>query len=645
LIHRCIVFAAVAVAFCAMTGLGIVPARFLERAYRPSRLLRLPLLAMSGWGIAALLSAAVGVAGFNQTWLARVLLVVGLILLIPRRGPAWAASIGLLGDLGLLLLFVAPMGLLVAGSPAAAYDEFAQWLPNTRYLVEHAHYWMWPDWLGQTSKPGYPNGSLIVALLAGQLSGPEVETPFKTFVVILLGGFGAALADLAAARFVAEEGGPWPRRRTEAALLALGCLVAFVDPFNDPRISFTSYTDAPSGIVLAIAALAACRGIDAARRNALAVADGWFGWVGLLSLTLVLLRQTNLVFVGALDAAAAVILLALRGRRPLPWKRRVFPAVVPAAAGVLVWMAHLWLEHIGPDITPRPWTEWDWSAPVSVAKAFFFDRLADNPVLGVAALGILALAVIGVVAVWRRLGAMPEDDLPSPRSMVLLAAMISVSFVVFLAWTYVAVFSAAEVAAAASLWRYLSELGPLALLTGWCVLLAFVPNRPLNPRLALAAWAVAACGLLALPVVGRAYYRLDCRFPDIAASRDAVAELRPALERFNPPPGQPARVAVVNPTVGDWMAHALAYDMRWPASRDLIRFRVENEPLAETEAWAWDQKLDALLDLRPLDRSVLRGGVPPSAVTLLSRPGAKGEPWPVLATAAPRSPPSCSIWP
>ena len=97
--------------------------------------------------------------------------------------------------------------------------------------------------------------------------------------------------------------------------------------------------------------------------------------------------------------------------------------------------------------------------------------------------------------------------------------------------------------------------------------------------------------------------------------------------------------------MGDWMAYALAFDMRWPDSGEVVRFRVKDEPLAATEAWAWDQGLEALFDLRPLDRAALRAQSTIPAVSLLARPAAKGDPWPVLTATRPRPLPVCSAWP
>ncbi|HTQ32994.1 MAG TPA: hypothetical protein VMI30_02385 [Stellaceae bacterium] len=643
MIHAVTEYAAVAAVFGALTGIGTLPARLLSRAHDATGLLCLPLFVMAGWGIAAFLSALGAIVDANQAWLAWGILIVGWLLLLPFSRTLRAPRFHLLGDLLILSILVAPMGLLVASTPAMAFDEFAQWLPNTRYLVEHAHYWSWPDWLGVSSKPGYPNASAFIPLMTAQLVGLDVEAPFKTFVVLLLGAFGAGLASLVASRWSIDPARVVAGWAMRAALLAGGCLIALVNPFMDPRVGFTAYTDTASAIIIAITVLAASNGVRAARQHT-DDAAAWFGWAGLLSLTLVLLRQTNLILVLAVIGGSGLLLLLLRAgtfRLRLGWALLL---IVPPTAGGLAWQAHLWAARIGPDISPRPLAAWDWTAPMTVLRAFMLDRLAGNPTLGVAALIIAIAAVVAGVAGWRRLSDRDDAGLPPARLVVSLGAIVGLCFVVFLAWSYIAVFSAAEVASAASLWRYLSELGPMIVIALGCVGASLLPRRYARPSIVSAAAGLAIGLLFLLPFAGRRYYRLDCRFPDVAAARAAVAELRPALSPFAAPAPAPARVAVVNPTMGDWMAYALAFDMRWPASNQLVRFRVRDEPFSVTEAWAWDQGIDALLDFSPLDRAkIMAQGVIP-AVSLLRRPAAKGEAWPLVATTHSRPLPACQAW-
>lgn len=635
-------YAAVAVVSAALTGLGRLPAFVLDRRCLPPRLLRVPLLLVSGWGLAALLSALAALGDVDQNWLARGLLIVGLVLLAPLKPGGRAATRGLLFDLAVVLILVAPMALLVAATPATMYDEFAQWLPNSRYLVEHGHYWRWPDWVGLSSKPGYPNASAVVPLLVAQLAGPDVEAPFKTFVVVLFGGFGAALASLGAARWRPEEARPFSVRMTTIASLAGGSLIALLNPFIDPRIAFTAYADTPSALVLALAVLCAAYGIGAAHRDADRTAGAWFAWTGLLSLTLVLLRTTNLVLVVATIGGS--LLLMLGNAPPKFWVRFGLLLTAPPVAGMAAWSAHLHAARIGPDITPRPMALWDWSAPWGVLRAFFGDRLAAHPLVGTAAALLAVAAMIGGIVVWRRLDAAPDEGLPPARVIAALSAMIGGGFVVFLAWAYMAVFSSQEVANAASLWRYLGELGPMLVLAAVAAVMSVLPRLRWRLPQAVAIAAIGILLLVALPLVGQSFYRLDCRFPDVAAARAAITALRPALEPFAAPAPHPSRIAVVHPAMGDWMAYALAFDMRWPASNQLVRYRAHDEPLSDTEAWAWDQGLEALLDFRALDRAALRERAEVPPVFLLLRPAAKADAWTILAETRPRPLPRCEAW-
>lgn len=642
------VYGAVAAVFAAMVGVGTLPALLIEQQ-QMNRHLRLPLFVGVGWGLVAIVSAVVAIFDIHQNWPARGLLCIGLLLLVPFGGAdRKRQQRQLLGDLVILLILVAPMGLLVAATPAVAFDEFAQWLPNTRYLVEHSRYWFWPDWLGASSKPGYPNASVVVALLANKLIGPTIEAPFKVFAVLLLGGFGAVLASLAPAAGIADASRP--RRAPLLALMALagGILISFIDPFVDPRISLTALADTSTAVILAVAGLTASFGIGAARRRDDSAATGWFAWTGLLSLTLVMLRTTNLVLVGGLFIAIGWLVVAAGGGSRKPWLRWSGVVLGPPAAGALVWNCYLRAARIGADMSPRAMSEWDWTAPLTVIRVFLLNRLSGNIALAGGAALLVGVTLFGGIAVWRRLDDQVTEASAPLRILLALTGIVSGIFVIFLLWTYTAVFSAEEVARAASLWRYLTELGPLVVMAACGVVLKLSTRRHrTGPGWWPLAIGGAAClSVLALPVVGRNYYGLACRYPDVIAARLAGRQLALPLQGFRTSAADTAsRVAVVNPTMGDWMAYAIAFDLRWPSSDKLVQFRRQDESLAATEAWAWDRGLDALVDLTPLDRSDLlaRPIVPP--VSLLGRPAAKGEEWKILATTKPEPLPPCSPFP
>ena len=617
-----------ATAFAALTGLGRLPGRMIDRVAGESGLLRLPVSLATGWAIAAMVSAAAAPFGADQWLIARAILGIGLAALLPWgawRAGAASEDIRLLRDLAVALVLATPLALLAARTPAVMFDEFAQWLPNTRYLVQHGAYW------GATFKPGHPNGSTVIALLASQVSGPFADTYFKTFTVMATASFGFVLA------FVAGSGGSGKLPR----LLGLGVLVAMVNPFFDPRIALTSYTDAPTALLLAVAGAAAAAGVGAARGGRSAAAGGWFARSGACCAALVMLRSTNVVLVAALALACVALNISAREGR---YRQALWAGLLlaPAVVGWSLWQLYLRIARIGPDLEFHPVAAWDWWAPVTVLRAFFVDRLSDNPWSGGAALATACLALCLCVVAWRRL---PEERLSTvpPRALLVITAVVCGCFASFLAVTYVGFFSREEVAQAASTWRYLTELGPLLLagLTAAVAALASAWQRRPPAVIPRAAGLLAIVLTLSLPLVARHRYALDCQYPDVVASRMLTADLRQSLADFAPTATQRQRLAVVHPTMGDWMAHAIAYDLGWPAIDRSIRYRTIGDGRS-AEQWAWDVGADALLDLTTLDREVLArtGTMPP--VALVRRPVSRDAPWTTLAATAAQPLPRCA---
>jgi hypothetical protein len=208
---------------------------------------------------------------------------------------------------------------------------------------------------------------------------------------------------------------------------------------------------------------------------------------------------------------------------------------------------------------------------------------------------------------------------------------------------YVGFFSPQEVAQAGSTWRYLSELGPLLLAALVATIAGLAARSPWRvPRAAMSTVALLAGVLtLALPLVARGYYALDCRYPDVVATRLIAAELAGPLAEFAPSATRQRRLAVVHPSMGDWMAHAIAYDLGWPSIDRSIRYRMIASDSRSAAQWAWDEGADALLDLSALDRSVLASTGTVPGVALLARPARRDAPWRLVATTAARPLPRC----
>lgn len=594
---------AVMVVVTSLVGVGSLTCVPLSRRNGPSGLLVLPFSLIAGWGLVAVISAVLALLGLRQTILFWLLLPVGLGAIVMNR-----ALVG--RDLMVALALSLPLAWMTASMPATMFDEFSHWLPNTRFLIAHDRYWGAGEWVGASGKPGYPNGTAIITLLISKIAGPAcLDVAFKTFMVFCIIIFGWLVAG---AREVAS---------TKGVAVAWG-LLALINPFFDPRIALTSYADAPSGIVLAAAVLAVAAALSAIHRQDKHTAHAWLALSGIVCTTLVMLRITNLIFIIGL---VAVLIITLLRRENLTLPPIALVAIPPGLA-TAIWQFHLHQAGIGPDITPRPLPAWDWTAPITVLRSLFLDRLLNNPAMAAAALFLLVAAMGSALLIWRKRGHLttPEGAAALP-DLTQAASVVSIIFIGFLAWTYMAVFSPDEVARAASAWRYVSELGPLFTLT----LAAAIPNPRLPKRGMVIISAVAGLAILLAPRWGHSYYGVSCRYVDVLGARKVIADLKQPLNSFPPMPGS-KRVAIMHPTMADWIANMAAYDLGWSIAPLSFAFRLGESQTESNEHWAWKAGVDAFLDLSALDRATMGGSSTIPPVFLRGRPNHENEKWPII---------------
>ncbi len=496
----------------------------------------------AGWAAAALVAAICAALGTGVAVPLGLLGVAGLAgwalpgtRALPRIAAAWGLLLPLLG--------------MAAATPAVMFDEFMQWLPNTALLIAHGGFTLDSAVGALSDKPSYPPAIPLLGFAADLLGG-DAERAAKLVVLLLAGLFGLVL------------GGPLARLFGRAGGLVAGVALATVaSPFFDPRITLSAYADLPSGLVLALLVLAA-RERQTAR-------------LALGALMLVMLRETNIVFVLALALS--------RTRAPA--------LLAGAAAGLLPWRLYVWRAGFAPAMAARPMEAWDWSAPVEVLRVLLTDRLAGNPLLGGAALVMLAA---GAALAWR----LARD--PDWRRLAGLAALVAVAWIGFLAWAYAAVFVRVEVANAASTWRYAGQLGPLAML----LLAQAAPTTRWHGAAVAGALAVA---LLAVQLLPRCYWRLDCRYPDVMAVRE-IASRHGALIGREP-------LALLHPAEPGWYAVIVDYTLRRPFGRTV--------PVAAPPAPT---------GLRVLDLSALSRTQPRVAVRLIEADGTVRDLLPDTAT-------------
>jgi hypothetical protein len=172
----------------------------------------------------------------------------------------------------------------------------------------------------------------------------------------------------------------------------------------------------------------------------------------------------------------------------------------------------------------------------------------------------MALVIVAAAAIAVPLGLIRLQD-PKLRRLALICANVGVVWAAFLAWSYMAVFSAEEVATANNTWRYLSQLGPMLIYAAF-VTDATLRNRhsKTSPQAGTQLRLTAALLCLLVPasmLVTWRHWRIDWRFADIAAARSLVGPLV-AAGLGN------ARLAVVHPTEPFYYGVVLDYGHKRP---------------------------------------------------------------------------------
>jgi hypothetical protein len=456
--------------------------------------------------------------------------IAGYLVPLSRRPLVW---------LGIGWLMVAPLLLIASTIPPTMFDEFAQWLPNTRFLVDHGQFPSLAIPNIWSAKASYPPAIPIIGYSVHDLIGRGSDMAAKIFSVLIAASFGLVLAEYA--------------RLSLGIGIALAIGVTFttvLNPFFDPRIALTAYADTPTGFVIAYLIFVCCRELN--EQNARGI------WPAVsASVLLVLLRETNIVLI-----AGGAFGLALTNRHG----RVLCAAVVTAAiTAFLLWRGYVALAGMPPAITPRAYSDWRWDAPGIVVRSLISDRLANNALLGGSAIG-LAVLVAAALMFQKRI-------LRSLWHMLLLASTVAGAWIAFLFWAYVAVFNDDEIHKAASAWRYASQLGPTLLLVCFAMVAALIGARPIFARIRSSPYVMRALVTLAciaptaLVLVTRTHWQIDAQYPGTRALHEIAIALKPII--------QGESLSIVHPVDAPSFAVEVDYDLQRPAGASLFSQIIE----------------------------------------------------------------------
>jgi hypothetical protein len=527
--------AATLIVFAAVLGIGKLA---LPAEGRPEALF------VAGYGLVLVVVTALGTATMLPlTWLYVVFLVLGVLgflWFLWRRGAGPV-------ELGIAVLLTLPLLLLMAGSQASQWDEFSNWLPKIRYLLEFDRFPRigMPRSLSQL--PAYPDGLPLVAYFISRTTGFFVENAGALFNSLLIAVAGLLVMRCASA---GATGNLEPRALSWRHL-AIGLLaVTLLNPTFVPKLVLTAYLDWTTSVLLAMVVVGGWRVVEALVAENPVVARREAIIVGLALAVLIDLKQPNLIL--ALLALIGCGLAALR--TPTPQIRallRLWPAIiVPAAIAYFTWRFFVLANFVRGEFLFLPFDEWLWDYLWVIAV-----RMALIASTKGGYFGLMAILTAVAVRSWLR----PAG--PFGR-LAIIVATIFVGYNAFLYVAYVGAFGLGEGPTAASYWRYNTQLGVLGVAAAAYGLGMLWRRRADH---AVARWiASPAAGAIAvaLVLVGPFTQPSRLRF-DINPARDYVRGIGAELATLLPPGSRLATIDRLDN--GEW-----AFYIRYEVGRTAV---------------------------------------------------------------------------
>ena len=249
-----------------------------------------------GWAVAIVIFTVAGAVGIKN-----FTLVAGLsaLIFLPAIYIAYKRHGGL-GPPGAwkLLILARPSLALGASMTPTQWDELTQWLPNARFLVEHDSFPRLDLPASPSVYPAYPYGLSLIIYFASRIAQHFVENAAALFSLILYLSFGLFISRLIVNqasidhRWSESTGLPVSWSRCAFA----GLLVTALNPTYVTRLVFSSYSDAPTSIIIGFAVALIWMTLNALSKDRPGKARRYSWQFGLVLTVAIGLKQVNLVF-------------------------------------------------------------------------------------------------------------------------------------------------------------------------------------------------------------------------------------------------------------------------------------------------------------------------------------------------------------
>jgi hypothetical protein len=398
-----------------------------------------------------LLSSALGILAVTTriplSWLMMGLATLSIIALVMRRQCPGGSSTWI------ALALVSPILVGAAGSKAAMWDDFWNWLPSAAYAYSHDSL-VWPDLPPSFSIfPSYPQGVPLMVAAASFMAGRFLEAAGPIINVALLAGSSALFAEALAAALV-RHGRLQATEMPPVLVAGAVAITTLLNPGLDGAVVLSSYADC--GTMVAVGALGLL-GVEILARVLVGGATNvqglaWrFGFVGAM---LVNLKQANPVLL----ALVTVGLILVAFRDPAIRTRRLL-AQLPRMLGPAIFLFGLWRWYVSqnsPDSEQafRPFDTWNFGV-LRQTFAAIGGIIADTPLFH----SMMWLVTVAGLAVFFRL----PQKASEARWLAMVCATVWLGYNAFLLIVYLGAMSLTDAQFAADYWRYTPHVALLGL--------------------------------------------------------------------------------------------------------------------------------------------------------------------------------------